>query len=68
MYTLITHPLTQQTNCVHRANDFAQIPFNPLNTDYQQFKRDIANNVQLADATGNVMTSSDVTTFLGTLP
>ena len=42
------------------------IPFDPANTDYQQFKKDITNGVALQDATGTAIT--DITTFLGTLP
>jgi hypothetical protein len=42
--------------------------FSPDNTDYQQFKIDLKNGVQLSDANNNVMTSDQVTSFLATLP
>jgi hypothetical protein len=42
--------------------------FAPGNTDYQQFKKDLANGVQLEDATGTVMTADQITTFMETLP
>ena len=38
------------------------------NPDYQQFKKDIQNGVVLNDASGNPITGSDLTTFIGTLP
>ena len=44
------------------------IPYAPDNTDYQQFKKDLANGVELKDAEGNQMTPEQITTFLETLP
>ena len=44
------------------------IPVNPENTDYQQFKKDIANGVELQDENGTAMTAEQVTSFLTTLP
>jgi len=44
------------------------IPFDPANTDYQQFVRDIKNGVQLNDANGNAITGVELTTFISTLP
>jgi hypothetical protein len=51
-----------------KRSDNVYIPLAPDNTDYQQFKRDIANGIQLQDATGTAMTAEQITTFLGTLP
>ena len=42
--------------------------FAPDNTDYQQFKLDLANGAQLMDADGNTMTTDQINTFLETLP
>ena len=53
---------------VHRLQDNAFIPFDPANTDYQQFKLDITNGVELQDADGVVMTAEQVQEFLETLP
>jgi len=53
--------------CVIRS-DGAAIPFDPDNTDYQQFKKDIQNGVVLNDAEGNPITGTALTTFLNTLP
>jgi hypothetical protein len=43
------------------------IPFDPDNTDYQQFKKDLADGASLKDAEGNDMTAEQIITFLGTL-
>ena len=42
--------------------------FDPANTDYQQFKSDIANGVELQDVDGVAMTAEQVQAFLETLP
>lgn len=49
-----------------RVNTF--IPFDPLNTDYQQFKTDISNGAELQDPDGKVMTPKQVSDFIKTLP
>ena len=53
---------------VFRAEDNSCIPFDLDNTDYQRFKSDLANGVELKDADGNVMTSEQITEFLESLP
>jgi len=37
------------------------------NTDYQQFKQDIVNGVELLDADGNPIIGDELTTFIGGL-
>ena len=49
---------------ITRLSDNAFIPFAPDNTDYQQFKADLANGVELQDADGKPMTAEQVKTFL----
>ena len=44
------------------------IPFDPNNTDYQQFKKDLVEGVELQDSTGTTMTQAQITTFLETIP
>jgi hypothetical protein len=44
------------------------IPFDLANTDYQQFKIDVAGGVPLEDSDGNVMTQEQVDDFLRTIP
>lgn len=67
MYKLIKKPITEQINIVQRLFDGAFIPFDPDNTDYQTFKKDLAEGASLKDAEGNDMTAEQITTFLGTL-
>ena len=40
------------------------IPLYEGNTDYQQFKKDLAEGAQLNDAEGNPMTADQIKTFL----
>ncbi len=54
--------------CIIRLLDNAVIPFAPDNTDYQQFRKDIANGAELQDSTGTVMTASQIQAFIATLP
>jgi len=68
MYKLIKNSLTNEYSGVKRLADNAFIPFDPANTDYQQFKKDIQNGVVLNDAEGNPITGSALTTFMETLP
>jgi len=42
-------------NIVFRVFDNAFIPFDPANTDYANFKKDLANGAELQDAEGNVI-------------
>jgi hypothetical protein len=45
------------------------IPFDPANTDYQTFKTKInADEAQLEDADGNLMTAEEAKRFIKTLP
>jgi hypothetical protein len=63
------NPLTATPlNAVARLSDVAYIPFDPANTDYQQFKKNLQAGAELQDATGTVMTSAQITAFLETLP
>ncbi|MEI8137724.1 MAG: hypothetical protein WCH21_10410 [Bacteroidota bacterium] len=54
-------------NCCIRLFDGACIPFDPDNTDYQTFKKDLAEGASLKDAEGNDMTAEQITAFLGGL-
>lgn len=68
MYQLLPDQFDQPAQCVKRLADNAFIPFEPANTDYQQFKSDITNGAELQDADGNVMTAEQVQAFMETLP
>ena len=70
MYKLgTTDNLTQQPTCIWRLSDNASIPFDPDNTDYQNFKKQInADEAQLQDANGNTMTAAEAKAYIVTLP
>ena len=54
-------------NAVLRLSDNATIPFDPANTDYANFKKEIlADEAQLQDAEGNVM--ADAKAYVASLP
>ena len=45
------------------------IPFDPANTDYANFKKEIlADEAQLQDADGNTMTPEEAKAYVSTLP
>jgi hypothetical protein len=46
---------TGKTELVQRIADNAFIPFAPDNTDYANFKKDLADGAQLKDADGKVI-------------
>ena len=66
MYKLIN--VISGAGLVQRLSDNAFIPFDPANTDYQQFKKDVLEGAELQDADGNVMTQEEATAFIATLP
>lgn len=68
MYQLLPDSPLGSATCVIRLSDNAFIPFDPDNTDYQRFKQDITDGVELLDADGNTMTPTQVQDFLETLP
>ena len=44
----------------------SSIPFDPANTDYANFKKEVLAGAELQDADGNVMT--DASAFIASLP
>jgi hypothetical protein len=67
MYKLLKIDNKVVSNIVFRVDDSVYIPFDPANTDYQNFKKQInADEAQLEDADGNLMT--DAKAFVATLP
>lgn len=55
-----------EMNIIMRINDNAFIPFDPDNTDYQAFKKEVLAGAELQDANGNVMT--DASAYIASLP
>jgi len=70
MYKLLTDLNTRNSiEYVKRISDNACIPFDPANTDYAKFKRDINDNKdKLQDADGNEMSVADAKAYVATLP
>ena len=62
MYQLVKIPTTNEITTVRKENSF--IPFDPANTDYQQFKKHLAEGIELQAADGTVMTPEQVQEFL----
>ena len=56
------------TNCILRIADEAYIPFDPANTDYANFKKEVLAGAELQDADGNVMTQEQADDFIKELP
>jgi hypothetical protein len=55
MYKLFTPLGRTEPNSVIRLSSNTFIPFDPANTDYANFKKDLANGAELQDAEGNVI-------------
>jgi hypothetical protein len=70
MYTLVKNEITNQINSVRviDGNNITTIPFDPANTDYANFKKEVLAGAELQDADGNVMTQEQANEFIGTLP
>jgi hypothetical protein len=62
-----TDPRTnKELDFIIRLSDNAFIPFDPANTDYANFKKEVLAGAELQDAEGVVMTQADE--FIATLP
>ena len=68
MYKLIKNAITNQLSSILRLEDNAYIPFDPANTDYQTFKKEVLAGAELQDAEGNVMTQEQADAFIKELP
>ena len=69
MYRLIKNQFTDKVDVVKRLSDGAFIPFDPANTDYANFKSQInADEAQLEDADGNLMSPEQAKAFIKELP
>ena len=69
MYRLLKDYAGVSLPFVIRLQDEANIPFDPANTDYANFKAQInADEAQLEDADGNVMSADAAKAYVATLP
>jgi hypothetical protein len=62
------YKLIKNAEVVKRLLDNAWIPFDPANTDYQTFKKEVLAGAELQDADGNVMTQEQANQFVASLP
>lgn len=70
MYKLFPdHSHFGKAKSIKRITDNACIPFDPANTDYANFKKQIlADEAQLQNADENVMTNEEAKTYVRGLP
>ena len=69
MYKLQPDNMGVRANSIERLSDNAFIPIAPDNTDYQNFKAQInADEAQLEDADGNLMSPEQAKAYVATLP
>ena len=72
MYQLFNDEISNQLCSISVLKDgirVASIPFDPANTDYANFKREInEGTAQLEDADGNLMTAEQAKDFVKELP
>ena len=68
MYKLINSSITGRVSCVQKqvGDVLYSIPFDPDNTDYANFKKEVLAGAELQDADGNVMT--DASAYIASLP
>ena len=57
-----------KSDSVIDLNKMCAIPFDPANTDYQTFKKEVLAGAELQDADGNVMTQEQADEFIKELP
>lgn len=67
VYKQIINDINNKVSSVQRSDGWF-IPLAKDNSDYQQFRKDIANGAELQDASGTVMTASQIQAFIATLP
>ena len=66
MYKIIITTMGKSINKINKDGSGISIPFDPANTDYQAFKKEVLAGAELQDADGNVMT--DAKDYVRTLP
>ena len=70
MYKLLKGMRDDVCSIQHQVgNVLYSIPFEPANTDYANFKKEIlADKAQLQDAEGATMTAAEAKSYIATLP
>jgi hypothetical protein len=69
MYKLVKSLILERVNVVNKqiGNVLHSIPFDPANTDYQTFKKEVLAGEELQDSDGNLMTPEAAKEYLATL-
>ncbi len=60
--------ISDSTRVVFRDVDNTSIPFNPDNTDYTRFKKEVLAGAELQSAEGQAMSQEEANQFIATLP
>lgn len=68
MYKMLNKDALAQYACVTRLKDGACVPYDPANTDYQQFKKDVLAGKTLERPDGTAMTQAEADAYIATLP
>ena len=69
MYKLLKGVRNDIVGVTHQVgNVLYSIPFDPANTDYQTFKKEVLAGAELQDADGNIMTPEAAKAYVATLP
>jgi hypothetical protein len=69
MYKIVNTLSGQSVTRTNEDGSTTSIPFNPANTDYENFKYQINHDeAQLEDADGNLMTPAEAKAYVATLP
>jgi hypothetical protein len=69
MYKIFNPSIAINTPVIKNLSNDVYIPFDPANTDYARFKKEInEEKAELQDADGNTMTAAEAKAFVATLP
>lgn len=69
MYKIFNPSIAINISVLKNLSNDSCIPFDPANTDYVNFKKEInEEKAELQDADGNTMTAADAKAFVATLP
>jgi hypothetical protein len=68
MYKQLKDMFGNVANRVLRLQDNSTIPFDPANTDYANFKKEVLAGAELQDSEGQVMSQEEANQFIASLP
>ena len=70
MYKLVKNCFNDLIQCVNKQDEnvLLSIPFDPANTDYANFKKEVLEGAELQDVDGNVMSAEAAQAFIKELP